>query len=100
MQSVNAIPTIDLPVIRAGSCRYAAPADDVHHLRYESGIAIRVPALTREDIELISAARRAAWRRLAKLTTGELTMFLQEVGERWLTRSADGRRLVDAHAHR
>ena|ERR1017187_4383790 len=89
---------LDIPIIVAGVCHYPTQRAEVHEVRYENGMVIRVPTLTRDDIKTIESTRTEAGARLGTLTNQELTGFLQEVGNHWLSEQSAGRQLVRSHA--
>ena len=90
--------TLDLPLIIAGRKRYAASGDDVISFRTETGVQVRVPRLTRDDLAVIDSRRETAADRLAKMTVRELVTFLSEAGNRWMDPNSAGRKLVTEHA--
>jgi long-chain-fatty-acyl-CoA reductase len=93
--------TLDLPLIVCGQSRYPkdVPRGQVHSLRYENGLTIRVPMLLERDVDIMEGSAASIDEELARLTLPEIITFLGEVGERWNARELAGRRLVRRYAH-
>jgi long-chain-fatty-acyl-CoA reductase len=89
---------LDLPLIVAGTKRYATASDEAVTFRTGSGLLVRTPVLTTDDVARIVAGRERAVRELSALTITDVTGFFSDVGRRWIDPGSPGRKLVSAYA--
>ncbi len=88
---------LDLPMIVAGR-EVFAEADAAQTLDYTSGLQIRMPALTSDQLEAVLDSKQEVGRRLQRLDTDEITWFLGAVSDVWLSRTSPSRKIADEHA--
>lgn len=93
---------IDLPIIINGRTRYpgVVPEPDVWTIRYEHGIAVRIPKFTRTDLEALHGEADEIDAELARMPVRDIITFLGQVGEQWDARKLSARMFVRKHAHR
>lgn len=89
---------IELPIIVNGKARYPSARDEVIDIKYESGIHVRIPRVTPRDLAEVKAAGPALARELQNLSTSDIAMYLNHVGNRWDKCELAGRRLANKYA--
>lgn len=94
------VEAIELPMIINGREFFPDDRRASHLLNYESGISVRVPVMEECDLAAIADQRAPLSRALMNMSTDELTMYLHAAGDKWLANLAEGRRLVNAYAHK
>lgn len=70
---------LDLPIVVNGRRVHSAP--ESHVFRYSDDFAIRIPKLQEKDLQEMEAASNEA---IADLHVDDITIFLNELGQRWL----------------
>jgi long-chain-fatty-acyl-CoA reductase len=90
---------IDVPLILNGERIVPEDRPIVHHLNYDNGIRVRMPALQPQDLAAVKERSSVAVRQLTQLTTDDLTLFLNAVGDRWLSGVSPARRFANRYAH-
>ncbi len=91
---------LELPMIINGREIRPEERASSHVLSYENGIQIRVPVMQECDLASIEAERKSISRALMRMSTDEITMYLNAAGDRWMANFSKGRQLVNAYAHR
>ncbi|MEU8270695.1 acyl-CoA reductase [Sphaerisporangium sp. NPDC049002] len=92
--------TLDIPMILNGELIHPDQADEVRVLTYESGVRVRTPRPSHEHVAQVAGARQTIGRRLAALSTDEITCFLGAVSDEWLSGQSEGRRFAEKYGHR
>ena len=70
----------------------------MHELEYEQGLRVRVPELSRADLDAFLIEGRKVQRELDALTIRELTEFLAAVGKAWMNDASPWRRFAAKYA--
>jgi long-chain-fatty-acyl-CoA reductase len=81
--------TLDLTILMRGT--QVLPTQNVHSLRYENGIEIRLAAPSRQDVSQMLAADGAS---LRALSIDDVTLFFDAVGKNWRAPHSKWRNMV------
>lgn len=91
---------LDLPAVVGGRLLWSRDAEHTHTLDYDSGVTVRMPALTAEHVEAAARARGPLLRELGQLTIHDVTSLFSRVAARWLDPAYAVRRDAEADAAR
>ncbi|BDS11583.1 acyl-CoA reductase [Aureispira anguillae] len=91
--------SIDLPKIINGKQYYLSSEDEERvTFRYDSGIEIRMPKITAKDLELVLEEGKKIAKELQELTTSDIAIFLNKVGNLWDQSALQGRKMAETYA--
>lgn len=91
---------IDLPIVVNGVVVTAGTDRPTITLDYETGVAVRLPALLPSDLSAIADAAPQIDRALSEVTTEEIIEFLARIGTSWQSGGLKAREMMAREAHR